>query len=127
MVDRKAGDLRPRLSADQFAKPHLSIALLLLLHILGERMPVGVLPLIGDHAQYRADPAHHLRDHRGRVPASRRETIGILGSLRLVQHGDHHIARIVLSRTEEHTSELQALIRNSYDVLSLKQKNMTHE
>src|SRR3546814_1456828 len=57
MVDRQAGDLRPRLSADQFAKPHLSIALLLLLHILGERMPVGVLPLIGDHAQHRADPA----------------------------------------------------------------------
>src|SRR3546814_16623933 len=62
VVDRKAGDLRPRLSADQFAKPHLSIALLLLLHLLGERMPVGVLPPIGEigRASWRARVGHNV-------------------------------------------------------------------
>src|SRR3546814_11053716 len=57
MVDRKAGDLRPRLSADQFAKPHLPIALLLFLHILVERMPVGLLPPLGVPPQSIGKPA----------------------------------------------------------------------
>src|SRR3546814_6013890 len=32
----------------------------------------------------------------------------------------------LVARSEEHTSELQSLMRISYDVFSLKQKNMTH-
>src|SRR3546814_5118389 len=36
-------------------------------------------------------------------------------------------AKIALARSEEHTSELQSLMRISYDVFCLKKKNNRHE
>src|SRR3546814_9152046 len=40
----------------------------------------------------------------------------------LVEHGIHHMIVFEVDRSEEHTSELQSLMRNSYAVFCLKQK-----
>src|SRR3546814_8245228 len=39
------------------------------------------------------------------------------------RHGSGHIFRVEFQRSEEHTSELQSLMRNSYAVFGLKKKN----
>src|SRR3546814_2147746 len=38
---------------------------------------------------------------------------------------DHPVAHLVVERSEEHTSELQSLMRISYAVFCLKKKNTT--
>src|SRR3546814_9973994 len=42
------------------------------------------------------------------------------------RHGDAEICRIRDARSEEHTSELQSLMRISYAVYCLKKKKTTH-
>src|SRR3546814_10694923 len=54
---------------------------------------------------------------------------GIRGMKRFHHRGAHHFARHVRaapSRSEEHTSELQSLMRNSYAVFCLKKKTYRH-
>src|SRR3546814_10420939 len=59
--------------------------------------------------------------HQGPVPDIR------------VRHGvcrlahDRHDPRMGILRSEEHTSELQSLMRNSYAVICLKKKNIKHD
>src|SRR3546814_4003730 len=45
------------------------------------------------------------------------------GDQREVACGQHIVPREILSRAEEHKSELQSLMRNSYAVFCLKKKN----
>src|SRR3546814_8203101 len=44
----------------------------------------------------------------------------------LVQHVHEGIGIKLLHRSEEHTSELQSLMRTSYDVFCLKKQKKTH-
>src|SRR3546814_7886807 len=43
------------------------------------------------------------------------------------QQGSHRRLVVGHDRSEEHTSELQSLMRNSYDVFCLKKKNKHHQ
>src|SRR3546814_6150886 len=62
----------------------------------------------------RADRRRQLPGHaRGRRPAGRR-----LGG-----RGDRRLYGVHEGRSEEHTSELQSIMRNSYAVICLKKKN----
>src|SRR3546814_8184264 len=69
--------------------------------------------------------ARHLRPHRNRV-------IGMFEADRMRRGDDearkasivHGLERQV--RSEEHTSELQSLMRSSYAVFCLKKQNTTH-
>src|SRR3546814_4691570 len=55
--------------------------------------------------------ARQLRPRRGEVPAMRAQQV---------------VAAFVVERSEEHTSELQSLMRISYAVFCLKKKNNNH-
>src|SRR3546814_8787992 len=57
------------------------------------------------------------RSARQRFEYAQRRTLGILQRL------DRHVERL---RSEEHTSELQSLMRISYAVFCLKKKKHTH-
>src|SRR3546814_7520107 len=57
------------------------------------------------------------RDDRGGI--ARERAIG--KGINLGEIGDYHVRSV--SRSEEHTSELQSLMRNSYAVFCLKKKN----
>src|SRR3546814_1088571 len=46
---------------------------------------------------------------------------GCIVASRLSESGKHSV--LLVERSEEHTSELQSLMRNSYDVFCLKKKN----
>src|SRR3546814_4877452 len=65
-----------------------------------------------------ADPDRDVADHQvaGAVHAARVEDVESLERL-----GQHAL------RSEEHTSELQSLMRISYAVFCLKKKNKTHQ
>src|SRR3546814_1492787 len=73
----------------------------------------------------RGDPAHLLTQHLG---FGRRQPAAAIG---LGPIGDGPAARAhrvhPLFRSEEHTSELQSLMRNSYAVFCLKKKNTAHD
>src|SRR3546814_10374665 len=74
------------------------------------------LETLGPHA-----PAHIV----GRAPARRRRGGIIVGracELALIAVGAPQIARAAVDRSEEHTSELQSLMRNSYAVFCLNTK-----
>src|SRR3546814_4538364 len=47
----------------------------------------------------------------------------IIGQLSVHSLGGHRLATVELERSEEHTSELQSLMRISYAVFCLKKKN----
>src|SRR3546814_4892551 len=42
------------------------------------------------------------------------------------RQGTHQVAQLLSSRSEEHTSELQSLMRSSYAVFCLKKKKPSH-
>src|SRR3546814_9814606 len=46
-----------------------------------------------------------------------------IGEIALTETDKGHIARANIDRSEEHTSELQSLMRNSHAVFCLKKKN----
>src|SRR3546814_3001284 len=71
----------------------------------GEPVPAGLCPAAG----------------RGAVPRAARGT-GAAARFPQDRRGDGHARR----RSEEHTSELQSLMRISYAVLCLKKKNKKH-
>src|SRR3546814_2423810 len=50
-----------------------------------------------------------------------------IGALTRLRHDDKRLPRHVLHRSEEHTSELQSLMRISYAVFCLKKKKKTQE
>src|SRR3546814_1760402 len=64
---------------------------------------------------------HHLHDHRGLRGPGRRQ-------LRLVDDEHQRVLSAAAQglRSEEHTSELQSLMRISYAVFCLKKKKHTH-
>src|SRR3546814_1771528 len=112
-VDRIFGDVAPRAQivvvaalAGKRAALHLHL--------------VRGLPGAGDHL---ADPAHRLavrRDDRERTEIVE----DILGGDRLLADTAFGEGEI-LGRSEEHTSELQSLMRISYAVFCLKKKKTT--
>src|SRR3546814_8888074 len=66
---------------------------------------------LAQHLVYR--PRHQVAAHR-RDDAETATVVAALGNLQV---------RVVLRRSEEHTSELQSLMRISYAVFCLKKKN----
>src|SRR3546814_10912495 len=70
----------------------------------------------------RVDPRFLLFRHAGPVPASKAQQAAPLGRVgpRNKSGVTENFGRL---RSEEHTSELQSLIRISYDVLRFKKKN----
>src|SRR4051794_852128 len=63
---------------------------------------VGVASGIGRHAQHGADSGDDARHHRRDVPRRSVESIGLGQALGVVEHGDHHITRLV---HREHAGE----------------------
>src|SRR3546814_3712895 len=64
----------------------------------------------------------------GRIAISPRNTVVVCAacgaiSARVHGVGPHCTRRFITGRSEEHTSELQSLMRNSYAVFCLKKKN----
>src|SRR3546814_2081275 len=57
----------------------------------------------------------------GSVPSSQRSPVGVKGTGKVV--APTVSSRVQISRSEEHTSELQSLMRISYAVFCLKKKN----
>src|SRR3546814_35693 len=60
-------------------------------HLLDHRLAV----VARRHAQQRADALDQAADQRRRDPAAGGVAVGLLGRLRLVDHGEEHVARIV--------------------------------
>src|SRR3546814_2385616 len=71
------------------------------------------LPGVAEHEQIGGDGVAHQRGRKLRGVDLRRR-----GAVKRVLHGGH-------DRSEEHTSELQSLMRISYAVFCLKKKNKT--
>src|SRR3546814_2976102 len=63
-----------------------------------------------------------LRDAARRAVCERAHAVGH----RIGNHSHNHLMPLGMSRSEEHTSELQSLMRISYAVFCLKKKNITH-
>src|SRR3546814_3534398 len=94
---------------------------------------IGDRPAIGRPARRAFDSpgARDLRDRLGRDVD--REDVGIVGEvdIGLVVRNEQQLAAVgrpidrMLVRSEEHTSELQSLMRISYAVFCLKKKNNT--
>src|SRR3546814_7453215 len=83
----------------------------------------GVDEFIADLEAIDTSLAHHRGDHAGRFALQR--------VLRRVRGFGFHLAALDLRqdsavRSEEHTSELQSLMRISYAVFCLKQKTQSH-
>src|SRR3546814_4350497 len=72
-------------------------------------------------AEFDAEASMHWRCARSR-PASRRR----VHSPRRAKRDSHHVESDRYGRSEEHTSELQSLMRISYAVFCLKKKNDTN-
>src|SRR3546814_9173105 len=74
--------------------------------------------------QIEDDDVGILGDHRDCIGASVRKSYRKVSGLKI---GGHHPGEGLLIRSEEHTSELQSLMRISYAVFCLKkQKEQTH-
>src|SRR3546814_6408868 len=75
-------------------------------------------------------PVRHERLRRAGVAVLPGQGVDVLGGLLeplvLLQAAHQFGARIVLFRSEEHTSELQSLMRISYDVFCWKKKKHQH-
>src|SRR3546814_10460501 len=52
--------------------------------------------------------------------------VGLSGEIRPVPNGEERLKEAATHRSEEHTSELQSLMRISYAVFCLKKKKKTH-
>src|SRR3546814_5106822 len=97
---------------------------------------VAIDELVGMAARQHGEPHQFLGDIDDAVIIARGQhascvvELGIgLGDARLVGDGDHphpaaEDAQCVDARSEEHTSELQSLMRISYAVFCLKKKNI---
>src|SRR3546814_6804475 len=68
--------------------------------------------------------ARHDPEDLGEIVALGREELGERGTAAGLLLGQDHLADI--GRSEEHTSELQSLMRISYAVFCLKKKTKTH-
>src|SRR3546814_8057494 len=80
------------------------------------------LPLGAEHARVERPRQRHVAKH---LEQHFRRQLGIPGADRsplLIQHPDQPIGEVA-HRSEEHTSELQSLMRISYAVFCLKKKN----
>src|SRR3546814_4318006 len=64
-----------------------------------------------------------FRSRRRRAPDSRPRRRGLVAGIRRRQAGGDQDRRVAVGRSEEHTSELQSLMRISYAVFRLKKKN----
>src|SRR3546814_2605892 len=90
---------------------------------------VGAAPAAGEADvghQRLAGAVHHAADHRdghrrGDVGKALLEDLDGLDDLELLARAGR-----AGDRSEEHTSELQSLMRNSYAVFCLKKKTITH-
>src|SRR3546814_8980035 len=74
-----------------------------------------------------AGPEHraYIGEHRARL---RGDVVGDKLAIGIVFVAGHGVAgRIAWARSEEHTSELQSLMRISYAVFCLKKKNKAHK
>src|SRR3546814_1684738 len=70
------------------------------------------------------DPEMNLTQELVELPAADlREPVIEAGKKRKDRAKRQHIMEVGNHRSEEHTSELQSLMRTSYDVFCLKQKN----
>src|SRR3546814_9655184 len=80
-----------------------------------ERCEVAFDLRLANFFEYRRSPARRLVlvDHHGTHPFEK------------VMAGHNPLAQTILHRSEEHTSELQSLMRNSYAVFCLKKTNKT--
>src|SRR3546814_3662699 len=97
----------------------------------GQAGGVAQLHLLAELAAQEAGSVVQRRDHRLRVAAAQRHDEGG-GALevwadphfrhRQVDAGQVRVAQLVARRSEEHTSELQSLMRISYAVFCLKKK-----
>src|SRR3546814_5640139 len=74
------------------------------------------------------DGASGIKTARAAVNAKRERTVGIILSLRQrgVEQAVEEQQREVVNRSEEHTSELQSLMRKPYAVFYLKQTKTEH-
>src|SRR3546814_8022742 len=80
--------------------------------------------LADDAEQFPADPAAQHRARRPAFPCAGAHQLFALGqAARDRQDQGHRHVGGVLGRSEEHTSELQSLMRISYAVFCLKKKN----
>src|SRR3546814_274097 len=93
------------------------------------------IPCIAGHP---AEPQHqHCRCHAGQTPCDGAPRIFRLSPASCIEWNDNGLARLLrtlfgsdeyliemlfIERSEEHTSELQSLMRNSYAVFCLKKK-----
>src|SRR3546814_2638107 len=82
-------------------------------------------------AQYMDFPIGHLNEHRPSEDVERRrlgngpERADVVGAVDRAAHPAEKrpsVGRVDAERSEEHTSELQSLMRNSYAVFCLKKK-----
>src|SRR3546814_3308934 len=80
------------------------------------------VPGIEIHAFFQLLPSRCAVDARRARPAGRRLLAGQVRDARRPARGKH---RAGAARSEEHTSELQSLMRTSYAVFCLKKKNET--
>src|SRR3546814_7391435 len=66
---------------------------------------------------------HMLRNHRGFTLIELMIVVAIIAILAAIALPAYNAYRVRASRSEEHTSELQSLMRISYAVFCLKKKN----
>src|SRR3546814_10241061 len=81
------------------------------------------------HAADADDQAGQRRDHRVRYTVGHRPRVGAAADHHAVEHFEHGgdgAEQAEQRRSEEHTSELQSLMRISYAVFCLKKKKKTN-
>src|SRR3546814_3553318 len=97
-----------------------------------EVMPAGEMPV-----QHRRAPAvvviavapvHQAEDHRIEIATLVSQAVFVAQWSLLIGHARQHaLAHRLVERSEEHTSELQSLMRISYAVFCLKKKKTQHQ
>src|SRR3546814_5732756 len=88
-------------------------------------LPQDIIEAAGE-SEGRFREAKHLRDAAGHPQATPAPTGGAaIGALPIPDRRGENCGNPVVARSEEHTSELQSLMRISYAVFCLKKKNST--
>src|SRR3546814_1222074 len=88
----------------------------------GRRAQAAFLRSLRQHALF--ERGHEQRDFLDRQPETNLEETQMDISTVLRRHEDDLLAYPNVNRSEEHTSELQSLMRISYAVFSLKKKTL---
>src|SRR3546814_2135794 len=78
-----------------------------------------------DMAREQAAESQGLASRGAQIAAMSEETSASVGEIASTFHDQMEAARKTLDRSEEHTSELQSLMRISYAVFCLKKKIVT--